>query len=174
MARAHSGIPLVPADADADRRVLGVPDLEARIAGAEVVFLLIAGAIRNVALAIEPKDLAIRIGNDDAVVVARTVLLEDRDGDHHLQLARQLLQSEHARMLVGRVGGLEPFRVLLGAEIDALEQLGRQHDLRAGLRRLTHQRLGAGDVVLHVMAVPRLECGHGNGSVLHLTMVPAG
>src|SRR3546814_15392789 len=39
------GIPLVPADADADRAVAGLPYLEAGIAGAEIEFLRIARTV---------------------------------------------------------------------------------------------------------------------------------
>src|SRR3546814_3534679 len=43
------GIPLVPAHADADPRAKDVPDLETGIAGPEIIFFLITGAVGNVA-----------------------------------------------------------------------------------------------------------------------------
>ena len=70
-------------------------------------------------------------------------------------------------MLGGRIGRFKPLRVLLGAEVDALEQLGRQHDLRAGLRRLADEAFRLGDVLFHVVAVRRLDRSHGERSVLH-------
>ncbi len=78
-------VPLVPANADADRAGLRLPRLEAGVAGAEVVFLLIAGAVGDVALAIDAEDLAVGIGDRHAVVIARPILLEEGDRDHHLQ-----------------------------------------------------------------------------------------
>ena len=96
------GEPLVPADADADGAGLGLPRLEAGVAGAEVVLLLIAGAVGDVALAVDAQDLAVRIGNGDAVVIARAVLLEERDGDDDLELAGELLQRQNAGMLAHR------------------------------------------------------------------------
>ena len=49
------------------------------------------------------------------------------------------------------LAGLEPFRVLPRREVDALEQLRRQHDLRAALGRLAHEAFDLGDVGRHVV-----------------------
>ena len=70
MARAASGYhwsqqmptPIVPA--------LRLPRLEAGVAGPEIIFLLIAGAVGDVALAIDAEDLAVGIGHRHAVVVS--------------------------------------------------------------------------------------------------------
>ncbi len=53
-----------------------------------------------------------------------------------LELFRELLEREHARMLARGIRGREPFGVLLGGEIDALEQLRGQDHLRAPLSPL--------------------------------------
>jgi hypothetical protein len=50
------GIPLVPADADADACAEHVPHLEAVVAGAEIVLFLIARPVGNVALAVGAHD----------------------------------------------------------------------------------------------------------------------
>ena len=55
--------PLVPADADADARVGGVPDAEAGVAGREVVLLLVAAGVGDVALAVDAEERA--VGVDD-------------------------------------------------------------------------------------------------------------
>ena len=55
------GEPLIPANADTDTAMARVPDLETGIAGAEVVFLLIAGAIGNMAFAVDAHRAAIGV-----------------------------------------------------------------------------------------------------------------
>ena len=52
---------------------------------------------------------------------------------------------------------LEPLRVLSRAEIDALEQLRRQNDLRALLGGFANEGFRLGDVGLQVVAVRRLD-----------------
>ena len=153
---------------------LRLPRLEAGVAGAEVVLLLIAGAVGDVALAIDAEDRPVGIGDGDAVVVARAVLLEERDGNDDAELGGELLQGEHARMLVHRQRGGEPLRILARREVDALEQLRRQHHLRAALGRFAHEGFRPGDVVGQVVAVRGLDRGDGERAVGHLSVVPAG
>src|SRR5690606_41727380 len=102
--------------------------------------------VRDVALAVAAEDLAVRIRDRDAVVVAWPVLLEERDRDHDLELPGELAKLAYARMLVRGERRLEPLRVLPRAEVDALEQLAGQHDLRAALGGLPHERFGLLDV----------------------------
>ena len=158
------GIPLVPADADADPAEAGAPDLEAGVAGTEIVLLLIAGAVRDVALAIDAQGLAVGVQHDHGVEVVRAFLLEDRDGDDHAQFLRHRLQLDHGRMLAPRIGRGEPVLLLRHAEIGPLEQLRRQDDLRALGRGLTDQADGLVDIGLHVLAIGGLEGGDGDGS----------
>ncbi|MNN49795.1 hypothetical protein D3C81_1643450 [compost metagenome] len=167
------GVPLVPADADADAAETRAPDLETGVAGTEVVLLLIAGAVGDVALAIDAQGLAVGVQHDHRVEVVRPLLLEDRDGDDDAQFLGHRLQLNHGRMLAPRIGGGEPVLLLRHAEIGPLEQLGRQDDLRALGRRLTDQADGLVDVHLHVLAVRGLEGGDGDGAG-HLTQAPAG
>src|SRR5512143_3720689 len=100
-----------------------LPRLEAGVARAEVVFLLIARPVGDVALAIDAENLAAGIRHRHAVVIARTVLLEEGDGDDDGELPRELLKRDHGRMLAQRMSGREPFRILPRREVDALEQL---------------------------------------------------
>ena len=158
------GIPLVPADADADAAEAGAPDLEAGVAGTEVVLLLIAGAVRDMALAIDAQSLAVGVEHDHRVEVVRPLLLEDRDGDDDAQFFRHRLQLDHGRMLTPRIGGREPVLLLRHAEVGPLEQLGRQDDLRTLGRRLTDQADGLVDIGLHVLAVRGLQRGDGDGA----------
>jgi hypothetical protein len=122
---------------------------------------MIAGTVGDVALAVDAEDGAAGVGERHAVVMTRAVLLEEGDGDDHAELQGELAQRQHGRVLAGRIGGGEPFRVLPRGEIDALEELGRENDLRAALGRLAHQTLGLGDVGLHVGAEAGLDGGDG-------------
>ena len=153
---------------------LRLPRLEAGVAGAEVVLLLVAGAVGDVALAVDAEDLSVGVGNGDAVVIARAVLLEERDGDDDLQLGGQLLQRQNAGVLAHRVRRREPLRVLLGAEIDALEQLRGQHHLRAALGRLAHEGFRLGNVLAQVVAVRGLDGSDGERAVGHLAWLLLG
>lgn len=102
------GEPLVPANANAHAAEHGIPYLEAGIAGPEVILLLIAGAIGDMALAVGAKCLAVRVQHDQRVVIARAVAFEDGDRDHHTQLGRKRLQRGHARMLQRGIGRAKP------------------------------------------------------------------
>src|SRR4051812_42753227 len=63
------GIPLVPADADADLAPRRLPDFVAAVAGAEIEFLLIAGTVGDMCLAVGAHDRAIGPDGDNAVVI---------------------------------------------------------------------------------------------------------
>jgi len=86
------GEPLVPADADADRRVRRAPDAEAGVAGIEIELLLIARAVGNVRLAIEPELPAVGVDHHQRVVVGIVGPLEEADRQHDLQLLRDFRQ----------------------------------------------------------------------------------
>ncbi len=150
-------VPLVPADADAEPAEAGVPDLEAGVAGPEVVLLLVAGAVGDVALAVDPQRRAVGVDHHQAVVVVRPLPLEDRDRQHHPQLLGQRRQTDHAGVLAPGIGGLEPALLLTDAEVWPLEQLWRQDRLGPPARGLAHQPGDAGDVGLHVLAEGRLD-----------------
>ena len=163
-------IPLVPADARADPAVAGLPDLEAGVARTEVVLLLIARPVGDVALAVDAEQGPVRVRHHQAVVVVRPLALVNGDGDHHAEFGRERGQGGDAGMLAPGVGGGEPALLLGHAEIGALEQFRGQDDLGPLRRRLAHQIRGGGDVVGHVQAVRRLNraererAGHQAGS----------
>jgi hypothetical protein len=56
-------------------------------------------------------------------------------------------------MLVRRQRRGEPLGVLPGRKVNALEQLRRQHDLRAAFGRLAHEAFRLGDVLAQIVAV---------------------
>ena len=140
---------------------------EASVAGAKVIFLLIAGTVRNVALSIDAQDFAIGISHRHAVEIVRSVLLEERNRNDDAELFRQLRKRQHARMFRGGIGRLEPFQVLARAEIDTLKQLGGQNDLRAPVCSLADEGLGFRDVGCHVPSIGGLDGGDCQRGLCH-------
>src|SRR5437867_4944040 len=71
------GIPLVPANADPDFAVLGVPRLEPKVPGSEIKFLVIERIVRNVHLAVLAEQLTVRVDDCGGIVInARATPLE--------------------------------------------------------------------------------------------------
>ncbi len=144
------GVPLVPADPDADGRTPAgaghLPDLEAVIAGAEVIFFLVAGPVGDVALAIGPHDRAIGADHRQRVVIVMAIALEEAGRDRDAMFCRQFLHRQHRGVRCGGPCAGEQRLVLLAAEIFAGEELGRKNHLRALTRRLRHQRRDRSDV----------------------------
>ena len=154
------GKPLIPADAHTDARVFRVPDLEAGVSRAEVIFFLVSGAIRNVRLAIDAEVSSIRIDDGDRIEVRVVRLLEEADGQHHVQLACDFREMTDGA-IVGNAGGdAQVARVLFDAEIGCFEQLLDEDDLRALFCGLTHELFGIGDVRRHIPATGELRCRH--------------
>ena len=156
------GEPLVPADAHADLGVAGIPDLEAGIAWVEVVLLVVAGAIRDVALAVHADVAAVGVEDGDAVEAGTAGTLVEADRQHHLQFAGDFLEVRDGRVLGGRGGQLQVVRVGLLAEVGGLEQLLDQDDLRALGGRGAHQLLGLGDIGGAIPGAGHLGGGDGN------------
>ena len=154
--------PLVPANAHADAAERGIPDLEAGIAGAEIVLLLIARPVGDMALAVDAQRLAARVQHDQRIIIARPLALEDGDRDGDIELGGEGLHRDDARMLHGRPGVGEPALFLAGAEIMGLEQFGRQDDLRAASGGLAHEFRDGLDVLVHVEAEGALQDGDMN------------
>ena len=71
--------------------------LKPGVAGAEVVLLLVARAVRNVRLAIDAEHAAIRIEDRDRVEVRMPGALEEADRQHHAELARDRLEVRERR-----------------------------------------------------------------------------
>src|SRR2546423_14443324 len=63
------GIPLVPANADPDFAVPGVPRLEPKVAGGEIKFLVIERIVWNVHLAVLAEQLTVRVDDRGSVVI---------------------------------------------------------------------------------------------------------
>ena len=78
------GEPLVPANCNAKFTVFRVPDLETRVAGAEVELLFVARSIGNVALSVYSQNLSVRVDDGNRVVVGLVVSLVEGDGEYHL------------------------------------------------------------------------------------------
>src|SRR3546814_16169793 len=98
---------LVPADADADPRSEDVPDLEARVAGAEIIFLFIARTAGNMAFAVGSYDVAVGGDQRERVVIMPTVLLVITHRACDLQLCGERLHGDAPPTLCGRAGDPE-------------------------------------------------------------------
>ncbi len=155
-------IPLVPADADAQATEAAVPDLEAGVAGAEIVLLHIARPVGDVAFAVEAHERAVRVHHHQGIEIVRPLALEDRDRQHHPQLGGQGRQGGDAGMLPPGVSLGKPALLLGHAEIGALEQFRGQDHLGAAGRGLADQALGLLDVRRPVQAVGGLQGGDGD------------
>ena len=155
--------PLVPADADADACMAGIPDAEPGVARAEIGLLLVAGPVGDVGLAVGAEDRSVRVDDRDAVEVGVVGLLEKADRQHHAEFARERPQPPDCGVLIERRGEPQVTHVLLDAEIRRLEQLLQQDHLRATRRGLAHQRLGAIEVRIGVPTAGELGRGDGDG-----------
>ena len=96
--------PLVPADANADFGVGGVPDLKTGITRREIVFFAVTRAVRDVALTISAEVRAISINDCNAVLQAVTGALIETDGQHHLQLFGDFSEMRHRLIVFQRCG----------------------------------------------------------------------
>jgi hypothetical protein len=155
------GIPLVPADADAQRR-RAVPHLEPGIAGAEIEFFLIAGAVGNVALAVHALDAAVGVDHRQRIIMMRAVGFEEAGRDMDLQFAGKCLHRLYRRMFGGRLGIGEQALVLDPAEILAFEQFGRQDHLRPARGGFANEARDMGDVAVDIGGEAQLEGCNGN------------
>src|SRR6185503_6120745 len=123
--------PLVPADRDADARAARFEHLEPRVAGTEVVLLLVAGPVRYVRLAIHAEIAAVGIQNRDGIEEGVVGLLEEADRQHDAELARNFREMPDGLVVRDRSRDAQVTRVLLDAEIRRLEQFLDQDDLGA-------------------------------------------
>ncbi len=158
------GEPLIPADGHADLGVAGVPHLEAGVARVEVVLLVVAGAIRNVALAVDAEQLAVGIDDGDGIEAGASGQLEEADRQHHLQFGGDLLEMLDGRVFLDRRRQLQVLGIGLLAKVGRLEQLLNEDDLRALGGGLAHQLVGIGDVGLAIPGTGHLGGGNGNDS----------
>src|SRR3546814_1313328 len=94
------------------------------IAGPEIIFFLITGAVGNVALAIQAHDRAVGADHRETVVIMRPVLFEEAGRDRNLVLRGERPHRGDAGMVGGRARGREQRLFLALAEIGAFEKLG--------------------------------------------------
>src|SRR5689334_9473434 len=155
-------IPLIPANADAERRtVWAAPHLETRVTGPEVEFLLVTGAVGNVALAIDAGDFPVGADHREAVVMVGPIQLEKARRDPDLQLLRELLHRADRRVLGSGLGGREQALILDPAEVWAFEQFWGKHDLGTLVRRLAHELADGADIRVEVVREGELQRSDG-------------
>ena len=123
---------------------------------------MIARALRNVRLAIRAEQRAAGIDDRDRVVEHVARALEHAHRQDDVQLARQLLEAPHRRVLLDRQRDVEVLRVVLDAEIRRLEQLLDQDEVRALPRRLADGPLGRGKIRGAVAGAGELRGGNCN------------
>src|SRR6185437_9806237 len=148
--------PLVPADADPDPAVPGVPHAEPGVAGGEVELLLVPRPVGDVGLAVHPADVAV-VDQGHRVEVHRGGVLEERHRHHRPGAGGDLLHGPHGRVGVHGGGPAEVVLVLGLWEVPALEQLGAQHDVGAGGDGLSRGAGGGGAVRRPVVAESSLD-----------------
>ncbi|MNE17770.1 hypothetical protein D3C80_1107640 [compost metagenome] len=156
--------PLVPADADTDFGVTGLPHLEAGIARVEVVLLVVARAIRDMGFTINPEVAAVGVDDRDAVEARAPGQFEVADRQHHLQLFGELLEVRDSGIGFGRGGQLQVIRIGLLAEIRGFEQFLDQDDLRALAGGFTDQPFGGFEISLAIPGTRHLGGGDGYGT----------
>ena len=156
------GEPLVPADPDPDRGHLGVPDAKARIPLVEVELLLVAGPVRDVALAVGAEHAPVGVDHGQRVEVGVVGALEEAHRQDHMEFGREPAHAGQKGMALERVGKAEIAPVLVLAEVRRLEQLLQEHDPRTPSGSLAHEPLGPGDVVVTVPAAGHLRCRDGH------------
>ncbi len=128
---------------------------------------MVAGAVRDMTLAVDAEHLAVSIDDGDRVEARPPRQLEEAHRQHHLQFSRYFLEMLNGRILLYGSGQLQIFRVRLLAEIRSLEELLNQDDLCALGGCLADQLLGVGDVRFaipgtgHLGGGDRNDTGHG-------------
>ena len=127
------GIPLVPADEDADLGVTGLPRAEAEVAGSEIELFVEERVVRYVHLAVDAKEGAVGVNDGGGVMVeAGGAFLEKGGDEDDPVLAGESLEGVGARARnrfgEGEVGVIFTLAEILGAE----EFLGAD-DLGTGL-----------------------------------------
>jgi hypothetical protein len=152
--------PLVPADADAEAAVARAPYAEAGVAGGEVELLVIAGALRDVRLAVDAQYRAVGVDHHQAVEVGVVRTLEHGHRQHDAEIRREAGEAQDGWILGHRGGQLEVTRQVILAEVRRLEELLNEYHLGPSPGRLAHQPLRIRDVRLAVPAAGHLGRRH--------------
>mmetsp|Transcript_12426 Transcript_12426/g.32924 ORF Transcript_12426/g.32924 Transcript_12426/m.32924 type:complete len:301 (+) Transcript_12426:86-988(+) len=140
------GKPLIPADRNAQRSRRGLEDLEAGVALREVELLEVAGALRDVGLAVEAEVLSVRVEDDEGVEVALSRSLEKRDGKHDGELLGEVGEVVEQRVVLDGVGQSEVVLDVL-AEVERLEELLEEDHVGAVGRSFADEALRDGNVL---------------------------
>ena len=123
-------VPLVPADEHADAAKAGLKAFVAQVAGGEIEFFLESGVLRDVHLAVQPKEGAIGINHPGGVVVKPGgALLETGSHDDYAQFPGKLAELIGPRA-GNRVGCVEEFAILRAAEVQSGAHFLRAYNLR--------------------------------------------
>lgn len=154
--------PLVPADADADFRVTCLPYLEAGVAWVEVVLFVVAGAVRDVALAVDAQIGAVCVDDRNGVETRTPCQLEEADRQHDLQFFGDLLEMLDRNVGLQSSRQLQIIRVRLLAEVRGFEQFLNQDDLCALGGSFTHQLFSGLDVGFQIPGTGHLGSSDGN------------
>src|SRR3546814_11776382 len=99
------------------------------IAGPEIIFFLITGAVGNVALAIQAHDRAVGADHRETVVIMRPVLFEEAGRDRNLVLRGERPHRGDPGMVGGRAAGREQGLFLDREEIGDFDNTGGEGDL---------------------------------------------
>jgi len=125
------GVPLIPADEDADAAKGGIEVAEAEVAGGEVELFEVEGVVGDVHLAIEPGDFAIGIEDGGGVVIeAAGAFLEEAGDEDDAEFAGDGAEGGGGGAGNG-FGEVEEFGGLLTAEVLGAEEFLKTDDLRA-------------------------------------------
>src|SRR5579859_3408738 len=127
------GIPLIPANQNADPAVARVEVGETQIARREIKLLVVERIVWDVHLAIKPEQRAIGVEHYRRIVIKTGgAALEDRRDDDDVQLARELAER-FGGGTGDRFGQVKIVGIFFAAEILRAEKLFETDDLRAAL-----------------------------------------
>mmetsp|Transcript_11175 Transcript_11175/g.68903 ORF Transcript_11175/g.68903 Transcript_11175/m.68903 type:complete len:233 (+) Transcript_11175:1813-2511(+) len=121
--------PLIPTDSNPDLSNFGIEHLESGVSGIEVEFFLVPWSVRDVRFSIQSQVGTICVEHDHAVEMCLSVLFEETDGQHHVQLLRQLGEFVQERMSVDGMCKLEQVWMLGLREVRAGEEFLQEHHL---------------------------------------------
>ena len=140
------GIPLIPANTDANPAESRVPCSKAEVPRSEVKFLVKKRIVWDVHLPVFPEECPVGINDGGGIVVkAGRAPFEERGDDHHTKFPSEFLENR-GRGARDRLGEVEVFVVFDLAEVDRLEKLLKADDVRALGSSLAHAPTGSGDV----------------------------
>ena len=150
-------VPLVPADEHPEPTHPGVDGREAEVPRGEVEFLVIARVVRDVHLAVDAGQAAVRVEHGRGVVVeAGRAPLEQRGDEDHAQFAGKSGKGFGARAGNG-FGQVEAAGILGLAEVRGGVQFLEHDQVGAAGRGRAHARYAAVDVLVPVRGAAMLH-----------------